>query len=102
MIGRKMALVLLDKISTAAVCHLPEKEEEDSEENGQDPDTHSFGFLEHLYNAVHKGGNPEKPFEQGHQHESAHDGNVNNLQLSVLAQPSLAMGYLRPWSARDQ
>jgi hypothetical protein len=37
---------------------LPETEEEDSEENGQETDTDCLGLLEDLDNAVHECSNP--------------------------------------------
>lgn len=62
---------------------LPESEEEDTEEDGQNADTDRLGLLEDLDNAVQESGNPEEPLEQGSQHETTDDGNVGNLLQSV-------------------
>jgi hypothetical protein len=63
---------------------LPETEEQDAEKDGEDAHTHRLSLLENLDNAVQKRGNPEEPFEQRCKHESAYNGDIDNLALLVL------------------
>lgn len=65
---------------------LPKEEEEDSKEDGQDADGNGLGLLEDLDDAVEKGSDPEKPLEEGGQHEGTNDGDVDNLGWSVGGQ----------------
>jgi hypothetical protein len=46
------------------MLHLPEQEEEDTKEDGQNPNAPVFGLLEDFNNAVQERSDPEKPFEQ--------------------------------------
>lgn len=86
MIGRKMALVVSAKIHPFADgMYLPETEEEDTEENGQDAHTDCLCLLEDLDNAVQKRSNPEEPFEEGCEHERADNGDIDDLLQLVGA-----------------
>lgn len=38
-----------------------------------------FGFLVHFDQTVQEGGEPQKPFQEGHEHRCAHDGDVYDL-----------------------
>jgi hypothetical protein len=96
MIGKKIALILLDTVSTSGRFCLPKTEEKDTEENGQNPNAHGLCLLENLNNAVQEGGDPEKPFKQSGQHEKADNGNVNNLQLSVMRTHCKEASYSHP------
>ena len=79
-----MALVLSGEVHPSANgMDLPETEEEDTEEDGQNAHTDCLGLLEDLDNAVHERGHPKEPLEQRHQHERSNDGNVGNLVRSV-------------------
>jgi hypothetical protein len=60
---------------------LPKTEEEDSEEDGQQPDTDLLGLLEDLDQAVCESSDPEEPFEQSSKHDTSDNGNVDNLRL---------------------
>jgi hypothetical protein len=84
MMGKKMALRLLASTGTVGGWSIPEQEEENTEEDGQNADAHGLGLLEDLDNAVQEGSDPEKPLEEGCQHEGADDGDIDNLHLSVL------------------
>lgn len=55
-----------------------------------------LGFLVHLYQAVEKGSDPEKPFQEGEAHDSAYDGGIDNLQVSAKWLLSILLEYLRP------
>jgi hypothetical protein len=89
MIGKKMALMLLEWNVEAQRRYLPKAEEEKTEENRQNADTDRLGLLEDLDNAVQEGSNPQEPLEEGCKHDSADNGNINNLRRSVLAFSSL-------------
>jgi hypothetical protein len=80
MMGKKMALLLLELFWEAGGVSVPEAEEEDSEEDGQYPYTDGLGLLEDLDQAICEGSNPEKPFEKGSKHDTADDGDVDNLR----------------------
>jgi hypothetical protein len=79
MIGKKMALSVLDELTRACKSSLPETEEEESEEDRQNANTNCLCLLEDLDNAVHECGNPQEPLEECCKHDSADDGNVNDL-----------------------
>jgi hypothetical protein len=96
MMGKKIALVLLDIASMAGRLCLPKTEEENTEENGQNANTNCLGLLENLHNAVQKGGDPEEPFEQSSYHESTNDGNINDLKVSVLRNHYEQASYSHP------
>ena len=83
MIGKKMALLLLVGFQTEGWRHLPKKEEHDTKEDRQDADADCLGLLEDLDDTVQKCSNPEEPFEQGGQHETSNNGNIDNLLQSV-------------------
>jgi hypothetical protein len=55
------------------------------------------GFLEDLDQAVHEGGNPEEPFEQGRQHDDANDDRIDDLMREGCRLYQL----IEPWSAAD-
>ena len=38
-----------------------------------------FSLLEHFDQTVEEGGQPEEPFEEGCEHDTAHDGDIDNL-----------------------
>lgn len=83
MIGKKMALLLLDLVVMRGLECLPEREEEDTKEDGQDANTDRLCLLEDLDNAVQESGNPKEPLEQSSQHETTNDSNIGNLLQSV-------------------
>jgi hypothetical protein len=76
--------------------NLPETEEEKSEKDGQNANTDCLRLLEDLDNAVHEGGNPQEPLEECREHDSADDGNVNNLAQSVHVLGDSVHGNSRP------
>jgi hypothetical protein len=79
MMGKKMALALLDW--NAAKCKVcsPKTEKEETEEDGQNAHTDGLGLLEDLDNAVQEGSNPQEPLKEGCKHDSANNGDVDNL-----------------------
>jgi hypothetical protein len=82
MIGKKMALAQLAmKVWHAHQNHIPETEEEDTKENRQKTDTHGLGLLKDLDQTVCERGNPKEPFEQSSKHDTANDGDIDNLFL---------------------
>jgi hypothetical protein len=42
-------------------------------------------FYEYFPQAVHEGGNPQEPLEEGRQHDHTDDGSVNDLRMNALA-----------------
>lgn len=58
-----MALLLLDTVVMGKSGCIPEGEEEDTEENGQDANTDRLGLLKDLDNAVQESGNPKEPLK---------------------------------------
>jgi hypothetical protein len=79
MIGKKIALKLLDEVAAAGALNLPEQEKEDAEEDGKDAHADRLGLLENLDDAVHECSNPQEPFEQRGKHEWADDGDIDDL-----------------------
>jgi hypothetical protein len=62
---------------------LPETEEEEAKEDGQNADTNRLCFLENLDNAVHECSHPQEPLEKGCKHDGTDDGDIDNLGKSV-------------------
>jgi hypothetical protein len=85
MIGKKMALVRLEENAFAEQMCLPKTEEEETEENRQNAHADCLGLLEDLDNAVHERSNPQEPFEERCEHDSADNSNIDNLLRSVWA-----------------
>lgn len=89
MIGKKMALILLEENATAERMCLPKTEEEETEENRQDAYADCLGLLEDLDNAVQERSNPQEPLEKCCKHDSADNGDIDNLLRSVKARSAL-------------
>jgi hypothetical protein len=102
MIGKKMALVWLDKNVVVEALSLPETKEEETEEDGQNADTDGLGLLENLDNAVHERSNPQEPLEECCKHDGADDGDIDNLVELVRLASHLEEDNLRPSPAKGQ
>jgi hypothetical protein len=44
-----------------------------------------LSFYKNFPEAVHKGGNPQEPLEEGGQHDQANDGSVYDLETRLSA-----------------
>ena len=60
---------------------VPEAEEHDTEEHGEQSHAHGLGLLENLDDAVQERGDPEKPLKKSSKHDTANDGYVDDLCL---------------------
>jgi hypothetical protein len=85
MIGKKMALNELasNREKLLKKNRVPEAEEQDAEEHGEQSHTHGLGLLEDLDDAVQERGDPEKPLKKSSKHDTANDGYVDDLCLLV-------------------
>lgn len=100
MIGKKMALVVLEEFAVCSheVGFLPEEKEEDAEEDGQNAHADGLCFLEDLDNAVHERSDPEEPLEESREHEGADDGDVDNLvELGLVVGAKTRVTYVLDW-----
>lgn len=68
---------------------LPQQQKQRPNHKRQQPNRPVFCLDKHLPQAVHKGGDPEEPFEEGRDHDHADDGRVDNLDQKRY--PSVSM-----------
>lgn len=70
---------------------IPQSCEGDDHNDGEDSDCPMLGFLKDLDQAVQEGCEPEEPLEEGCQHHSTHNRDVNDLVGPLAEAPVLCL-----------
>src|SRR4051812_25205090 len=94
-----MGLLAHAPLDTAAKrserAKIPEQQKENPHNKRQNSYCPMFGFYENFPEAVHEGGNPQEPLQEGRYHDQADDGRVYDLESERSA--SMPLAAYREW-----